>query len=169
MHPDTACVPGFIELADTIITLLLSSNSLDLSVKARRAAFNAISYKYYWTYPTFQTSNPWSKYDQLSIKLGNQTLQIIFGGATPVSDTYDQFLKHPIVQSKNSQLVFTLPQNEIHLITIYNSTGRKLSSINVEKYSNRILLPLTYSSGVIFIEYQYKNGSIQRTTLPIIK
>ena len=80
MHPDTECVPGFIDLSDTLLSITLTPDSVHFSAKTRRAAFNAISYKYYWTYPTFTTSHPWSKYDQLRIKLGNQTLEIIFDG-----------------------------------------------------------------------------------------
>ncbi len=170
MHPDTACVPGLIELADTLLTVILTSDSVHFSVKARRAAFNAISYKYYWTYPTFQTSNPWSKYDQLSIKLGDQTLEIIYGSPTPISDNYNQKLKQqPIVQSKNNQLMFTIPQNKIHAISIYNSAGKQLSSIKIGKYSNRIYMPVSISSGLIFVEYLFKDGSIQRSTLPVVK
>ena len=169
MHPDTACVPGFIELADTLLTVTLTTDSVHFSVRARRAAFNAISYKYYWTYPTFRTSNPWSKYDQLSIKLGNQTLEIIFDGGTPIADNYNQKLEQPIVHSKYNQLVFTVPQNEIHSIRIYNSAGKQLSSIKIGKYSNRIYMPVTISSGIIFVEYLFKDGSIQRSTLPVVK
>lgn len=169
MHPDTECVPGFIDLSDTLLTITLTPDSLHFSAKARKAAFNPISYKYYWTYPTFTTSHPWSKYDQLRIKLGVQTLEIIFDGSTPISNNYNQKLKQPIVQSKYNQLIFTIPQNEIHSICIYNTSGRKIATANISPQMNNVILPVQIASGVIIIEYQFKNGNIKRCLLPVRK
>ncbi len=169
MHPDTECVPGFIDLSDTLLTITLTPDSVHFSTKARRAAFNAISYKYYWTYPTFTTSHPWSKYDQLRIKLGNQTLEIIFDGSTPISDNYNKKLRQPIVQSKYNQLVFTIPQNDIYSICIYNTSGQKIATANISPQMNNVILPVQISSGVIIIEYHFKNGNRKRTILPVRK
>ena len=170
MHPDTSCVPSLIELADTTITIILTSSTIELFTKARKAAFNPVSYKYYWTYPTFHTSTSWQFDDQMRIELGNRSLAIRFyDQTTSFSNNNTQKPKQPFVQKKNNQIVFNLPQNRINSIRIYNSAGKKLSSINVEKYSDRIYMPLTISSGLIFVEYLFKDGSIQRCSIPIIK
>ncbi len=171
MHPDTACVPGFIELADTTMTLLLKENSVEFKVKARTAAFNPTSFKYYWQYPAFETSVAWQYYDNMSIVLGNQTLQIQYAeGTTIVShDTKSKGMPQAVIHHTAHGLIFTLTQNTIRAIRIFNSAGQKLADVNPSPGSKRIAVPLWVSSGIVCVEYLHKNGTVLRTVIPVVK
>lgn len=171
MHPDTACVPGFKEIADTILTLILTYDTVYFSAQARNAKYNPVSFKYYWAYSTFENSESWFESDQLIIKLGEQSLLIINNEGTTIVSPQNahQAIKQLSVYRKSTGLVFNFQQNTIHSIRIFNPAGRQLAYEHIASNTNKVVLPIRMSSGVVCIEYCFKDGTVQRNILPLVR
>jgi len=170
-HPDTACVTGFTDLADTSLFVVLRPDSVVFFTKARRAAYNAISYKYYWVYPVFRTSRKWAKSEPIKIKLGTRELNIIYNISTESPWQYNNntWMNAIGIHKNRSALILKFPQNKIESIRIYNPKGRMLASVPVDPANESASIPGAYSSGVVLFEFQLHNGSVVRKACTFLR
>jgi hypothetical protein len=171
MHPDTTCVPGFVEIADTSISIVLTGTSVTLSANARTAQYNDISDRCQWKYFKFTSTKNWRRNDVIRIKSGNNSLVILYGfNATAISKNAGLNPKnYIIIQRIQSGLHFRIPRNTINYIRIVNPRGQQLAFTNILPDQERIVLPGKTSSGIICIECFFKNGTIKRYMAPIVK
>ncbi len=171
MHPDTSSVPGFTDLADTTMKLILTRSSIAFSTHARKAAFNAITQKYYWVYSLFETSNSWYEGNTISILLPGQTLSIQNGMGTTTSypDKNKHSQKPLLVSCNNRGIIFNVSHSRVRSIRIFNPAGREIAS--AQNFGDRriILIPLQIPSGIFFVEYGFADGSCKREVLPVLK
>ncbi len=170
MHPDTACVLGFNELADTLITLVLYMDSVVLYMQTRFGVFHPISYKNYWSYKIFRHTEPWKSGDLVTIKQGNQTLSIQNGDGTTTNKGCEKQAIKPIsIYRTSTGLAFQdLPYN-MRAISIYNPAGRCIGSTSITQPSNVCVLPIRFSSGILLVEYLYNDGSVKRNMLTVLR
>jgi len=170
MHPDTACVLGFNELADTLITLVLYTDSVVLYMQTRFGVFNPISYKYYWSYKIFRHTETWQNGNEVTIEQGNQTLVIQNEQGTTTNKGFKQQALKPIVINRTSTgLAFQgLPYN-IRTISVYNPAGRCIGSTSITQPSNVCVLPIRFSSGILLVEYLFNDGARKRCAIPVLR
>ncbi len=170
MHPDTACVLGFNELADTLITLVLYTNSVVLYMQTRYGVFNPISYKNYWVYKTFRHTETWRSGDQVTIEQGNQTLVIQNDEGTTTNKGFEQqALKSIVINRTSMGLAFQgLPYN-IRTISVYNPAGRCIGFASITQPSNVCVLPIRFSSGILLVEYLFNDGVRKRKVVTALR
>jgi len=171
MHPDTACIPGFVEIADTSIVIILKSSSVTISARARTAQYNDISDRYHWKYFTFTSTRNWNKYNVMQIKSGTNSLVIRYGMShTTISQNTNLNPKNSIVfQRIQKGLHFSIPLNTINFIRIVNLQGQQLAFTKILPSQDKVVLPGQTSSGIICIECSLKDGSFKRYMLPLVK
>lgn len=168
MHPDTACVPGFTELADSVLFIELKPYTVSISTVSRTAKKNPVTLQYYWSYSTFTVKKKWEKYNLLSIKQGSKTLYIEnwFIG-TDLQGPYNQ--PQELLVTKLPGLInITFSPGEIQSIRIYTSAGRQIFYTNLAQSENRCAIPFIKPSGMYYIDILFSNGCRHRKTFPHI-
>lgn len=172
-HPDTACVPGFTELAGSTLTMLLRSDKIIFSAPSRRAYYDAITSSYSWFHEPFTTSYPWYSGSDLVIRLNNQRLTIRHAFNTTALELQPQTRLHlPLVsiigRPGNRKLVINT--TTIRSLRLYTAGGRVIADLNdLDPQSREVTLPVSIASGMLFVEYRTHDNRSASTILTIIR
>lgn len=171
MHPDTTCRPGFIELKETDIKLVLSPDQVGFKAIAREAVPDAVGSGYDWAEKPFETSNPWKEKDMIRITLGNLSLKIqLSSGPTQIETALVQSSQQEkiTVLGRSSGISFSLPAHTFHWVRIYDLQGRLLYNESIPENQTTFSLPKN-TSGILCLEFIAGNGTRVRKVIPIAR
>ncbi len=172
MHPDTIWNNGFQDLDDTVVTLILETNSIKVEAKTRLGRFIFDTYKKYWQETVYEKSVKWNYKNKMTIQLGTQSLTIQNNNIFVKNNTNRVLnnINRPVkIKLTNNRLTFNFKNNSITSIHIYNLSGRLLTSHQIPPGINRFTLPCSIPSGVLCIEYGFIDGRVKRNILPALK
>ncbi|MBN1982031.1 MAG: hypothetical protein JW795_10890 [Chitinivibrionales bacterium] len=168
MHPDTACVPGFIDLADSLLTLIFNASSVSFSTRARSATYNAITSSYYWKYSQFTTTTPLSSGTIVTIKLGSQILKL---EKRPGQTSIDQVIGLSGPQTfmrlrMNGEATLFYNAAVINTISIYSAAGRVVYTLPAT--STAAQTPVM-APGILFLHFSTTDGRRFVKTISLVK